>query len=190
VPAAPIGEGQLDESDVDIPSRRLLGSGIKMGVICKTQKQSKRLHDALIADAIDVSRLAKLPTAFVRGVVVCTALLAKELELDHILVPRANDDNYVSAQDRNVLYVACMRAMHPLTLTPGGTPTRFATGQHFDASLADGAQLPAELAAVLQNLTPALKTALIVTTISVAAIAMGCGSFAHGLKVAIRFPGC
>ncbi|MDZ7749918.1 MAG: ATP-binding domain-containing protein [Halofilum sp. (in: g-proteobacteria)] len=51
------------------------------------------------------------------------AHLAKGLEFDQVLVPKVSDRNYRTPIDRNLLYVACTRAMHRLVLTHAGTVT-------------------------------------------------------------------
>lgn len=60
---------------------------------------------------------------FHQGVTVCTAYLAKGLEFDHVIVPDVSDNNYSTLIDKNMLYVACTRAMHNLTLTYTGRLT-------------------------------------------------------------------
>lgn len=55
--------------------------------------------------------------------IVCTAHLAKGLEFDQVLVPEVTDRNYCTSMDRNLLYVACTRAMHRLVLTHAGRLT-------------------------------------------------------------------
>jgi DNA helicase II / ATP-dependent DNA helicase PcrA len=56
---------------------------------------------------------------------VCTAHMAKGLEFDQVIVPDVSEKNYSTEMDRNMLYVACTRAMHLLILTSVGTPSRF-----------------------------------------------------------------
>ena len=55
--------------------------------------------------------------AFGSGIVITTAHLAKGLEFDSVLVPFCTDKNYQSEPDRQMLYVACTRAMHTLDVT-------------------------------------------------------------------------
>ena len=56
---------------------------------------------------------------------IATAYLAKGLEFDRVVVPEATADEYAATIDRHMLYVACTRAMHRLTLTCVGEPTAF-----------------------------------------------------------------
>ncbi len=87
-----------------------------LALIAKTQKQADRLHQSLI-DAGIAARLFDANSAgFSTGVIVCTAHMAKGLEFDRVIVPDASPDHYHTEMDRNLLYVACTRAMHRLTL--------------------------------------------------------------------------
>jgi DNA helicase II / ATP-dependent DNA helicase PcrA len=96
-----------------------------LGILCKSQTRAARLHDRLLASGAAIELLTAGSTAFVPGVVVCSAHLAKGLEFDEVLVPQATDENYATALDRNLLYVACTRAMHRLVLTHTGAVTSF-----------------------------------------------------------------
>ena len=51
--------------------------------------------------------------------------MAKGLEFDEVIVPDADNRNYGSDYDRNLLYIACTRAMHKLTLFYTGSPSPF-----------------------------------------------------------------
>lgn len=96
-----------------------------MAIICKTQAQAEQLHRTLYKHAPEVHLLTVRSTTFQQGLVVCAAHLAKGLEFDEVLIPDVDDQNYSSEMDRNLLYVACTRAMHRLTLTHTGLRSRF-----------------------------------------------------------------
>jgi DNA helicase II / ATP-dependent DNA helicase PcrA len=96
-----------------------------LAVICKTQKQAERLLDGIHAAGHDAHLLDTQSMSFRMGVVVCTAHMAKGLEFDQVIVPDASDKNYNSLIERNMLYVACTRAMHKLVLTHTNEMTRF-----------------------------------------------------------------
>ena len=96
-----------------------------MGIICKTQTHAEQLHKAICEEIPDVHLLTARSSAFVQGVVVCAAHLAKGLEFDKVVVSNASDKNYTTQLDRNLLYVACTRAMHELLVTHIGARTRF-----------------------------------------------------------------
>ncbi|MEX2577185.1 MAG: 3'-5' exonuclease, partial [Halofilum sp. (in: g-proteobacteria)] len=94
-----------------------------LGIVCKTQKQARRAYDALEAADFPLLLLTEGSSSFSQGVVVCTAHMAKGLEFDQVLVPEVSAKNYCSQMDRNLLYVACTRAMHRLVLTYTGDMT-------------------------------------------------------------------
>ncbi len=94
------------------------------GIICKTQKQAEKLYEHFREDA-KVNMLNASSVAFGSGIVITTAHLAKGLEFDQVIVPFCTDKNYQSAPERQMLYVACTRAMHQLYLTHTGNPSSF-----------------------------------------------------------------
>ncbi len=94
-----------------------------MGIICKSPKKAERLFDALGRNDQEVHLLSASSTAFAQGVIVCSVHLAKGLEFDQVVVPHASDRHYATPLDRNLLYVACTRAMHELLVTHTGTLT-------------------------------------------------------------------
>ena len=95
-----------------------------LGIVCKTESQAKNMADQLKSYTNNVYFLSSQSSAFVQGIVITSAHMAKGLEFDEVIIPDANDRNYHSAIDRNMLYVAVTRAMHRLTLTYSGTPCK------------------------------------------------------------------
>ncbi|MEX2402481.1 MAG: ATP-binding domain-containing protein, partial [Balneolales bacterium] len=53
-------------------------------------------------------------------VLITSAHLAKGLEFDQVIVPHVTHENYATDVDQSMLYIACTRAMHQLTLTYNG----------------------------------------------------------------------
>ena len=98
-----------------------------MGIICKTDAHAETLHDALRDLWPDVNRLDSKSTSFSGGVMITTAYLAKGLEFDRVAVPDVTASNYSTIIDRHMLYVACTRAMHRLTLSCAGEHSPFLT---------------------------------------------------------------
>ncbi|HEX8429562.1 HelD family protein [Hymenobacter sp.] len=94
-----------------------------LGVICKTLRQAAAAYQAL--QALGVQLLTAESTSFKEGVIITTAHLAKGLEFDEVIVPFASARNYKTEIDKRMLYVACTRAMHQLTLTYSGELTTF-----------------------------------------------------------------
>jgi DNA helicase-2/ATP-dependent DNA helicase PcrA len=94
-----------------------------LGIICKTLRQAEDVYQALQTTGVQL--LTEDSTSFKEGVIVTTAHLAKGLEFDAVAVPFASDRNYKTEVDKSMLYVACTRAMHQLTLSYSGAITPF-----------------------------------------------------------------
>lgn len=95
-----------------------------LGIICKTQPQADKLYAALKHD-FQINLLNAISVSFGSGIVITTAHLAKGLEFDQVIVPNVSEKNYQTEPDRQMLYVACTRAMHSLHLTYSGKLTVF-----------------------------------------------------------------
>ena len=93
-------------------------SGYKsLGIICKTEQQARKMADMLKSYANDISFLSSQSSAFVQGIVITSAHMAKGHEFDEVIIPQTDERNYRSEIDKSMLYVAVTRAMHRLTLT-------------------------------------------------------------------------
>ncbi len=130
---APIVKAFSNESEEAEEIRRLIdafrASGHhSMAIITKTQQQSKTLFNSL--RSADVHLITPESTSFRGGVIITTAHLAKGLEFDDVVIPFASDRTYHNDVDRRMLYIACTRAMHQLTLTYSGNPTRLIHDSH------------------------------------------------------------
>ena len=87
-----------------------------MGIICKTKSQAKQIYDKL-KNKYEVNLLDIDSLEFKEGIIISTIHMSKGLEFDEIIIPMVDTNNYNSDYDRNLLYIACTRAMHKLTLT-------------------------------------------------------------------------
>jgi DNA helicase-2/ATP-dependent DNA helicase PcrA len=96
-----------------------------LGIICKTQGQADRLYHTLKERHERLCMINEKSEAFARGVVITSAHMAKGLEFDQVIVPHCSKKNYDSPAERQMLYVACTRAMHRLDLTHTGKASRF-----------------------------------------------------------------
>ena len=86
-----------------------------LGIICKTQPQANALYEKIKAHKVHL--LNPDSTSFSTGIIITTVHLAKGLEFDEVIVPFVSSSNYKSDIDKRMLYIACTRAMHKLTLT-------------------------------------------------------------------------
>lgn len=94
-----------------------------MGIICKTKKQADFVYREV--QAPNIFLLTAESTSFKEGVIITTAHLAKGLEFDEVIVPFVSVRNYHTDVDKRMLYIACTRAMHHLTLTYTGEKSPF-----------------------------------------------------------------
>lgn len=99
-----------------------------LGIICKTQDQADALHEHLRNVSDKIHLLNARSTVFRSGIIIATAHLAKGLEFDQVIVPHCTAENYGTVIDRQMLYVACTRAMHRLHLFHVGQPSQFLAG--------------------------------------------------------------
>ena len=96
-----------------------------LALLAKTQKQAARLHAALKDRGIEARLLDEGSAGFSNGILICTPHLAKGLEFDRVVITDADAATYRTEMDRNMLYVACTRAMHRLTLIGVGQMSGF-----------------------------------------------------------------
>jgi DNA helicase-2/ATP-dependent DNA helicase PcrA len=94
-----------------------------LGIICKTEDQAQFIYNEMRAPGIHL--LTADSTSFKEGIVITTAHLAKGLEFDEVIIPFISSRNYQTDVDKSLLYIACTRAMHRLTLTYSKEKTRF-----------------------------------------------------------------
>lgn len=72
-------------------------SGYKsLGIICKTEQQAREMADVLKSYANDISFLSSQSSAFVQGIVITSAHMAKGLEFDEVIIPQTDERNYRS----------------------------------------------------------------------------------------------
>ena len=64
---------------------------VSMGIICKTVKQADKLYAAINHLSDKICLLTEESVAFVNGVVITTAHMAKGLEFDEVIVPFVTD---------------------------------------------------------------------------------------------------
>lgn len=101
-----------------------------LGIVCKTPDQAAKLKAQLETAGLTDAQLLNEDTASFSGGIVITAVhMAKGLEFDMVIVPGVSAKHYQTELDRSLLYVACTRAMHHLSLTYVKTPSEFLTPQ-------------------------------------------------------------
>ena len=113
---------------VDEAIERWRASGRRtLGVIAKSDFLAARYAE-LIARDHDLTLLTDETDAYPGGIVVSSVRLAKGLEFDEAVLLDADDRQYATEADRNLLYVAVTRAMHALTVLYRDEPSPFLGG--------------------------------------------------------------
>jgi DNA helicase-2/ATP-dependent DNA helicase PcrA len=87
-----------------------------VGVICKTQKQAEEFYTIFKQHYHNIYLLNSESSVFINGIVVTSIQMSKGLEFDAVVVPDVSVSNYKTEMDRNLLYIACTRAMHKLVI--------------------------------------------------------------------------
>jgi len=96
---------------------------VTLGIILKTNREAQSLYEFLSKE-YDVQLITANSDRFTKGISIASIRMSKGLEFDEVLIPSANTENYHTDFDRSLLYIACTRAMHRLTLTHTGDLTR------------------------------------------------------------------
>lgn len=97
-----------------------------LGIILKTNEAAQALHQALFSNTDEASAVQLLTPEskrFESGISILSVQMAKGLEFDAVVLPDAAEAVYHTEYDRGLLYVACTRAMHQLTLLHTGKPS-------------------------------------------------------------------
>lgn len=91
-----------------------------IGLICKTQQDAEALYSRL-KDKIDIQLVKDGLIISLNGVFSIPIYMSKGLEFDAVLICDADSEHYNSEDDKNLLYIACTRALHRLNLFYTGT---------------------------------------------------------------------
>lgn len=114
-------EDEIHHIEKAIHSFEAGGQG-SLGIVLKTNAAAKAWYEAL-SKKYEVSLITPETSSFKGGVSITSIQMSKGLEFDEVLIPQADDRTYTSGYDRSLLYIACTRAMHKLTLTWTGRRT-------------------------------------------------------------------
>ncbi|MCL2416154.1 MAG: AAA family ATPase [Defluviitaleaceae bacterium] len=87
-----------------------------VAIICKTKLQARKYWQGLRnSGETGITFLEEYNDKMPTGISIMTISVAKGLEFEHVCIPTATPENYPESQ-QNLLYVACTRATHSLTL--------------------------------------------------------------------------
>ncbi|MHC6180202.1 HelD family protein [Clostridium sp. JNZ X4-2] len=95
-----------------------------IALICRTQKEADCVQEKL--KPLIKTRLLDINNDEIeKGLLVIPSYMAKGLEFDVVLVYNVSKDNYKNEFDRRLLYVACTRALHQLSIYYTGEKSSF-----------------------------------------------------------------
>lgn len=86
-----------------------------IGLICKTEKEASSLYEILKYE-IQIKLIKSDSMATLDGTFIIPIYLSKGLEFDSVLILNTDKNTYYSKDDKNLLYIACTRALHRLSL--------------------------------------------------------------------------
>ncbi len=96
-----------------------------IAVICKNRKEASDLYFKL-SNKIKLKLIDYLDyESVLEGTLILPVYLAEGLEFDAVIVYEANNKTYNTEYDKKLLYIACTRALHRLSLFYTGKITRF-----------------------------------------------------------------
>lgn len=99
-----------------------------LGIILKSNADAQKFYELLQNGMDELHLLTPESDKYLGGITVSSIQMSKGLEFDEVLIPYANSSTYHTASDRNLLYIACTRAMHRLSLLFEGGLTRLVDG--------------------------------------------------------------
>ncbi len=86
-----------------------------IGLICKTEQDGMALYERL-KYKIDIQLIKDNLLINLNGVFIIPVYMSKGLEFDAVLICDADREHFNSEDDKNLLYIACTRALHRLNL--------------------------------------------------------------------------
>ena len=92
---------------------------VSIAVVCKTAHEAAKIYSKL-HDRHDIRLVEADSITFHHGMVVLPIYLAKGLEFDAVIIHDIGSEAYGSDTERKILYTACTRALHSLTLYYAG----------------------------------------------------------------------
>ncbi|MDD2493668.1 MAG: AAA family ATPase [Tissierellia bacterium] len=86
-----------------------------IAIIVKSKKEASELYSRL-NNKIKIKLISNVSNDDIDEVIIIPIYMAKGLEFDVVMIYDADDNNYNTEYDRKLLYIACTRALHKLSL--------------------------------------------------------------------------
>ena len=107
-------------------AERFRSSGYaSLGIILKTNADAKAFYDRISPMLPDAVLLTPESKEYKNGISICSVRMAKGMEFDEVIAADVDADRCRTDFDRDLLYIACTRAMHQLVLTGTGKVPEF-----------------------------------------------------------------
>lgn len=88
---------------------------VSIALICKSMSEAETLFKN-VGHKIGATIINSYSFDTVTGVTILPVYMAKGLEFDAVIIYQTNQDNYNNIDDKKLLYIACTRALHKLSL--------------------------------------------------------------------------
>lgn len=121
------GQMQLSQMHGLIAAFRKSGFNT-LGIITKTPSEAQELYNSLHLPK-DINLITPDSKVFENGISITCVQMSKGLEFDEVILPNADDITYQTQHDQSLLYVACTRAMHKLSVLHCGCKSPFLPSQ-------------------------------------------------------------
>ncbi len=108
---------------MDIENYKSQGFG-SVAIVVKSRKDAINLYNELNGQT-DIKLIDYMGNENINGAVIIPVYMAKGLEFDAVMVYGADDSKYNTEFDKKLLYIACTRALHRLSLYYTGEISRF-----------------------------------------------------------------
>jgi len=95
-----------------------------IAIICKNRKEAANLYFR-IKGKVNIKLVDYLGEQNLTGIIIVPVYLAKGLEFDAVMVYGVDNKNYSTFFDKKLLYIACTRALHRLSLYYTGKISKF-----------------------------------------------------------------
>lgn len=116
---------RIDKAIYDNIKKLMKEGYTSIAVICKTAIEAKGVYEKL--RNLDVKLIDSEEKMIEKGVLIIPVYMSKGLEFDAVVIYNASRESYSNEMDRNLLYIACTRALHRLNLYYTGEISPFIT---------------------------------------------------------------
>lgn len=105
----------MDNALIEVIAKYTAQGYESIAVICKTQDDTEKVYSRL-KKSVQIAHIKPQGGEVIKGVLVIPSYMAKGLEFDVVIVYDVSKENYSSDFDKQLLYIACTRALHRLVI--------------------------------------------------------------------------